>query len=308
MTDLTIIGTGRWPEHLARLLRERTDLEVESIDIRQRDWPIRLLRGRGPILRVGLRPGASNRNGRLFDAIWRIAITVRRRRAAYYWIGTDVWDSLNSNDRVPAWAADAPHWVGAPWFADELRPLGVEAENLWFPTEAPRTGRTETTMPPGPFTVSAYVPAFNADLYGWPFLDELATRLPDIEFKIFGIGSEHLGGGQNVSLLGEVENGAAVIGTSHVHLRPSRHDAFAGTVREALALSRYVGFTHPFDGVFTIDRLRPELTVDWLADLAELHDRGGLAPNSTGRRALDHLFGDDVAIASFVDRCQEFAR
>ncbi len=308
MTDLTIIGTGRWPAHLARLLAERTDLEVDAIDIRERDWPLRLLRSRGPILRVGLRPGASNRNGRLFDAIWRVVTTVRRRRVAYYWIGTDVWDSVNHHDEVPAWATHAPHWVGAPWLADELRPLGVDAENLWFPTETPRIDRSETTMPPGPFTVSAYVPAFNADLYGWPFLEVMATRLPDIEFKVFGAGSENLTSSTNVSLLGEVENGAAVIRTSHVHLRPTRHDAFAGTVREALALSRYVGFTHPFEGVFTIDRCRPELTIDWLADLAELHDRGGLAPNTTGRQALENLFGDDLAIRAFTDRCQALAR
>ncbi|MEZ5230072.1 MAG: hypothetical protein R2710_26435, partial [Acidimicrobiales bacterium] len=260
MTALTIIGTGRWPEHLANLLRNRGGIDARPINIRERGWARQLLLGSGPVLRVGLRPGASNRNGRLFDAVWRAAVTLRRRSAAYYWIGTDVFDSVTNGDRVPKWALDSPHWVGAPWFADELEPLGVAAENIWFPTEQPVLERSSSLMPPGPFTVSAYVPAFNADLYGWGFLQKVADALPTIQFKIFGEGSEKLQAGRNVALLGEVANGAAVIEQSHVHLRPTKHDALAGTVREALALSRYVGFSQPFDGVFAIDRSHPEST------------------------------------------------
>ncbi len=308
MTDLTIIGTGRWPDHLARLLRANSDLSVDPIDIRERGWAIQLLCGSGPVLRVGLRPGASNRNGRLFDAIWRAAVTLRRRKAAYYWIGTDVWDSINANDMVPSWAAPSPHWVGAPWFVDELAPLGITAETVWFPTDGPLLDRSATTMPSGRFTVSAYVPAFNADLYGWSFLRKVADALPSIEFKIFGAGSDDLDAGANLSLLGEVPNGAAVIEQSHVHLRPTAHDAFAGTVREALALSRYVGFSQPLDGVFTIDRCHPESTIEWLDELAKVNEHGGLAPNDLGRNALDRLFGDDRAVHAFVDRCTRFVR
>ncbi len=303
--DLTIIGSGRWPDHLAKLLHDHSDLQVEAINIRERDWPLKLAKGSGPMLRVGLRPGASNRNGRLFDAVWRLIIAVRRRSVAYYWIGTDVWDSINAGDQIPKWALDAPHWVGAPWFANELAPLGIAADNVWFPTDSPGADRSASVMPTGTFIVSSYVPAFNADLYGWPFIQDVARALPAIEFEVFGDGSERLKASPNVSLLGEVANGAAVIERSHVHLRPTKHDAFAGTVREALALSRYVAFSQPLDGVFTIDQDHTESTIDWLGDLADIHDHGGLAPNTIGRKALDHLFGDNEAIRVFAAKCTD---
>lgn len=312
-SKLTIIGTGRWPTHLAQILGVHGDLEADPIDIRQRGWQRQLAQSRGSILRVGLRPGASNRNGRLFDALWLATVVARRRCAAYYWIGTDVWDSIQADDQVPSWARRAPHWAGAPWFVDELAPLGVQAEPVWFPTEH-RTGADgPPSLPKGPLRVSAYVPGFASDLYGWDFIAATAEALPHVEFAVFGDGSQELvtqSGSvpDNVCRLGEVSSGAAIIETCHVHLRPTAHDAFAGTVREALGAGRYVGFTHPFTGVFEVDRDHPESTIEWLDDLAAVNENGGLAPNVLGSRALEELFGDDRAIEAFVERCSRLIR
>lgn len=308
--DVTLVGTGRWPNHLARLLRDRSGLRVNVVAVDRPRSVHRLVLPSRAWVRIGLRPAAAPWRGRLFDVLWRLTLAVHGGAAACYWIGTDVVDAVREHQREgrvpPPWTSRMDHWAGAPWLADEVRSLGLQAEDLLFPTWPVDTATSKTEAWPDSFCVSAYIPAERACFYGWGELLALAAKFPDIPVLVFGEGSEGLEAPPNVELLGVVPVGAEVIRSSVLHVRLTRHDAVAGTVREALMAGRYAIFPYDLPGVLKVAHGDAEELIREVERLRSRFDRGELPPNDEGRRFALELCGEATADA-FIRRITELS-
>jgi len=200
-----------------------------------------------------------------------------------HWAGSDVLHArrARARGRATAWLTrGVTHWAGAPWLADELRPLGVRAR--WLPhvwVDAP------TTIPPlpapgeAPFTLLTYLPQGRGDFYGGEAVRRLALALPEARVLVTGARSL-LWGAPNVRCLGWVEEMAPLYASCHALLRLPRHDGLAFMVQEALALGRHAVWSYPFPGVAHAPT--PDAAIAAVRSLADRHARGELPANEAG--------------------------
>lgn len=291
-TRVNLVGVRHWCQHLAQLM-ESSDPDIEATVLRPREL---VRHGRtGATVRVGYRPGARTWRGIAFDLLYAVSVPTRRRRT--YWIGSDVIHAL-SDGRTGAihrrWrsASGGRQAVGAPWFADELRTIGIEAEYLRFPHQ-PVSPKARSW--PEDFAASVYIPVNNGEAYGSRLLPALADRTPDVPYRVYGGGFvEHR---PNIVQVGYVEDPVTELERSVVHVRLTEHDGIAGTVREALAIGRYVVFGYEIPGVLCVDVRDLREIADAVQDLKQRFESTRLPPNDDGVRYADSMDADKDAAA-----------
>jgi len=137
--NVFLIGQKFWVARLQQVLTQHGQgrLRVKSWQVgcglRGFDDWAGFNRLRRVLFRVGLRPGSFSVRGRAFDALWYLLrLAVPRARAVYYWIGTDVSQTLEAmrGGTIPRRAIrdlnESMHLADSQWLADELRGIGIE--------------------------------------------------------------------------------------------------------------------------------------------------------------------------------------
>jgi hypothetical protein len=218
-----------------------------------------------------------------------------RRPLVMHWAGSDVLFARRvraAGRATPALVHGVTHWVGAPWLAEELAPLGVTAR--WLPhswVEPP--DRLPPLPSPGesPFTLLAYLPEQRAAFYGAAAVFAVARALPEARLLVVGASSLPDGVPPNVRCLGWVEDMTPLYARTHALLRLPRHDGLSFMVQEALALGRHTIWTYPFPGALRV--AGAEEAIAAAAALARRHASGCLSFNETGAAHVRERYARD---------------
>ncbi|BAN47712.1 hypothetical protein [Metapseudomonas resinovorans] len=245
------IGTLNWPQRLARLVNsyDSQSAFATGLSLGVKTFPrllFHLMRS-DVVVRVGLRPGARNWKMFLFDCVWFFFSSLKSR-AVYcvYWIGTDVVMASKEVDRNTLFLELSKknlHLAGAPWFSQELLPLGLDAKSSIFPLQINFSEVTE--LAPDRFFVLTYIPDERHEFYGGEQVLALSRAYPEIDFFVIGgEGRWTLESQRNLKFLGWVKDIDSLLRVKPILLRLVSHDAIGGTVREALAYGCHVVYTY----------------------------------------------------------------
>lgn len=240
------------------------------------------------IVRVGLRPGARTVRGKAFDALWTLARLLNLRSpVACYWIGTDVLravEDVAGGWASPFWRSSARwrHIAAAPWLAEELEEhLGIASRTVLFPVPLPHVD----PLPPLPatFSVLSYIPDNRHAFYGGEMVYAAARELPTVIFSVVGgVGNWVDRPLPNLRFHGWCKDMLAMYRSSSVVVRLVRHDAVGGTLREGLALGRYVVYTYEVPHTHHVEFGDADALIRVLAEYEQLHRRGELRLNKAG--------------------------
>lgn len=255
--NLTLIGQSQWARDMAKGIAQFGGARTTVVPMdRLRDMygllRLRALRHTDVLVRVGFRPGAGTVRGRAFDALLAAATVGARARRAFFWIGTDVDNTLKqassgaSMARFRRLVLNATNVADGFGLRDELRALGVAASVAWMP---PRYANRSPELPalPDRFTVLSYLPDARHEFYGSRVLLEAARRLPDVRFRIAsGTGSWAIDVPGNVEFLGRVPDIRPLMRDASCLARIVEHDGTSGMVLEALTYGRAVIYSSPF--------------------------------------------------------------
>ena len=237
------------------------------------------------LFRVGFRPGAATPRGIAFDQAWSALRRWHpRATASHYWLGTDVYNSVNDarDGTLRSWfGASAPdlHLVTAPWHVPELAALGLASEFAPMPYSLPMT---DPAPLPARFSVLTYLPPRRFAFYGGDLIFEVARRLPDIHVRVLGAPAAAPDTPVNVEYPGWVVDVAPVFAASSVVVRIPEHDGIGGTVLEGLAHARHVLYTYPLPHAELIPR-EVEALQAAIDRLRHAHDEGPVEANLAGR-------------------------
>jgi hypothetical protein len=289
---VALLGQTRWTTLLADLMSRYCPDLVESAQAVTTRRSLRLLLPGNRVdvlMRVGYRPGAPTPRGIAFDLLWA---AIRRRnpaaRAVMYWIGTDLMNTMADAEsgrlrgQFRTAASEMTHLVAAPWFADDLRRVGIDARFVLFPVELPALPAPHPL--PARFSVMTYIPAGRFSHYGGEMILNAAEQLPGVEFVVFGgDGTDAPRAPGNVRFAGWTDDLDATYAASTVVLRLVRHDALGATLREGLVHARHVIYTYPVPFTEQVGFGDTPALVGLLAGLMRANENGGLTLNMAGR-------------------------
>jgi hypothetical protein len=276
--NVLLVGSPHWCRHLKDLLNRYGSVECHTIG-NAFGW---LFAPAKSICLVGVgAPDTAKRFVYHFTAFLLHRVGIARSRALY-WIGSDVM-RLRPDD---AYVSGCSNIAGSEWIAEEVRNQGYACVSRLFPVEL-RSGSGVPFPAASRLQVLSYIPDAQHELHGSSELVHLATRSPDIDFKVIGgTGSWWRERPGNVEFLGWVSDISVPIGESHVLLRRTRHDSFSAFVREGIASGRYVIFTYDVPGVTWIRSGDTNALAAELGALRELFRRGELKPQRPSDEVL----------------------
>jgi hypothetical protein len=261
------IGQPRWCALLADQMQSTFGSSVrEYVEVGfAHPWDIlglerlRRLLAAEVIVRVGFRPGAPTPFGRLFSAAWSVLMLLKPRAGVvWYWIGTDVSDTVQAyrDERLRAAIARevrrGSHIAGSDSLASELATIGIDAQVAWFPAFTLKVPDVVPSLP-SRYTVLSYVPDARPRFYGGPDLLELACALPDIEVRIAGGTGEWAGEvPANVTFLGWIDDMATEYEAASCVVRLVQHDAVGATAIEGLMYGRDVIYSGSLENAVSV--------------------------------------------------------
>lgn len=188
----------------------------------------------------------------LFVLLW--ALGPRRPHLFLYWIGTEILrPAAPWQWRLYRWfaARRRVHVIcGAPWFKDMLAERGLTAAPVLFPYDTAAAAALADTWPTDEKLIaSTYLTPSHWENSRGDWIVALCEAWPDVRWKIIGLSPDTAPDAlrrlENVELCGWVSDPQAVVSACHAFLRLTRHDAYAGTVRDAQVMQRIVIFTKP---------------------------------------------------------------
>lgn len=261
MTKLLLLGSPYWCRYLCTHLA-REGVDARHIAHRPEDLLRLFFHRKATILAVGF--GASLSFKRAI--IWLIVLLwwlLHRRKESIvqYWIGSDVARAQEGGVNKAMFdllsRMGARHICGAPWFVEQLRRAGIDAEPVLFPYDTGEAADHPSTAPePPPLRALAYLtPGSWQNMNGNRIL-ELAKLAPDIQWDVVGMNDKDLPGQQtpplNMRFLGWVDDPLAVMASCHVFVRLANHDAYSGMVRDAQTMGKAVLYTKPVEGCINV--------------------------------------------------------
>lgn len=205
-----------------------------------------------------------------------------KRKIIMLWSGSDVLYAqreLAAGRSVP-WVNNMVHWGVSPWVAEEVRAMGLPCEYVQasFVNVVPRPKPL-----PKKFSVLVFVRHVEkADLYGWDRIQEVAHRLPQIEFQLCGLREgPSLSGPSNMKIHPWMDDLTPLLEQVTAVYRPVRHDGLSFTVLEALSHGRHVLYTYPLGGCIPV--ADTDMACAELKQLQAHHEAGTLGLNEAGR-------------------------
>jgi hypothetical protein len=296
---IVVLGQPYWGTRIARAL-DGCAPDVEAVFVPARGYPRLLVsRPRGSrviLIRAGFRVGATTRRGRLFDMYWSMLRRAMPRAArCHYWLGTDVLNTVEESEAgtlrrgaVSSSRGDL-HLADAPWLAEELKAVGLEAAVA----HVPQPYRAPDTVSPLPdrFSVLTYLSADRFEFYGGEAILEAARRMPDVRFDVVGRTGDPTGSAPaNVRWHGWVADMQPFYADATVLVRIPYHDGLGATVIEALLNARHVIYTHDIPFVQKIAPATADNLFDALDAFRAAASEGRLGPNLEGREYAASTF------------------
>lgn len=221
------------------------------------------------------------------------------------WAGTDVTRLLERPHELShARRTELKHLAVAPWLAQELKQVGIDAQYL--PIIGVRPSPTE--MPKTQFSVLTYLPEPRRDFYGRLHVYDVARKLPHVDFSILGAGGPDPSAPANVHYYGWQLDVAHFIDRSCALLRVADHDGMSLIVLEALARGRYVAWKYKAPGVRQV--VTPEDSCQFICELYALHAAGQLDSNQVGIDYIAAAYEErqvSLALERFFDTTVEVA-
>ncbi|HTV91355.1 MAG TPA: hypothetical protein VMG98_01430 [Verrucomicrobiae bacterium] len=213
------------------------------------------------------------------------------------WAGTDVVTAARDPELLEVLKQDGAVNVSvAPWLADELRALGVEAS--YVPVGAVTAVDRPAPLPTR-FRVISYLPEPRRAFYGEKAVYSVAAEMPDVQFTIVGNGERNPIAPRNVEFLGYVGDMTRLIDESVALLRLPEHDGKSMLVLESLARGRHVVWTYDFPGVARANSISE--AIGQLRRLQIAHQRGELGPNEDGLAFVRHDCAPEKLVRGFED-------
>jgi hypothetical protein len=255
-----LVGQAHWVRQLTEGLGCYAGIDVTAVPIDGIGDAARLLepglgRDADVLVRVGFRPGAHTPRGRALDAaLARVERRMKRPAIVYYWLGTDVRNTVAERERglpmerFERAAQAATHVADSEALQRELADLGVTSTVAWLP--APNAPRERVAVPfPEAFTVLSYVPDNRPAFFDGPTVLDVARRLREARFRILGGKGTWVAAGErpdNVEFLGWRSDMAELYTGSSVLVRLLENDSVSCMVIEAMAYGRPVIYSEPF--------------------------------------------------------------
>lgn len=291
--NVFVIGQKFWAARLQQILTQHGQSRL-----RVRGWQVpggfggfdnwADVLGSDVFFRVGLRPGSSSVRGRAFDAFWHsLRLAVPRATAVYYWIGTDVSQTLEAirgetiSRRAVRDLHNSLHLADAEWLAEELRGIGIRASVQRLPGVLTRP---DTMRPlPETFRVLTYIPDARYQFFGGIEIFEAARELPSIAFDVVGGAGTWISQPlPNLVFHGWQNDLTPFYQKSSVVLRLVQHDGMGATAVEALLFGRHVVYTYPLPHTICITFGDTARLVETLRSLSDDFHRGALGLNAVG--------------------------
>lgn len=179
-----------------------------------------------------------------------------KKKVVMHWVGTDVLsarDSIEFGLQKNIYIKECKHLCEIEWIKEELKEIGINAKicDLILLKNEDFKENMEIGKE---FSVLTYMAKGREKFYGIDLLYDVAKRYPNVKFIVVGSDGKGLNCLSNVNFVGWTKNMKKEYENSFLFLRLVKHDGLAFSVIEALALSRYVGYTYPLpiDGVFHI--------------------------------------------------------
>lgn len=163
------------------------------------------------------------------------------------WQGTDVvlaMERFKNNTINTRYIDHAVHYAVAPWLADELATINVQAEVLSFIWFKPNKSDLKTAAS---FSVLTYLAKGREDFYGWNHIREASKNVPDVEFYVIGSDGDGLADFPNIHFCGWVgkEELEELKAKCYALVRMTEHDGSPHMVSEALASGLEVIWNYP---------------------------------------------------------------
>jgi len=216
----------------------------------------------------------------------------------YHWIGTDVYRFINDNlfkrnlKKIIINSSIVFNLVVSENLKRELEKFGINSRIL-----ALTKLRVINNLPPMPskFSVLSYIPQKRWDFYSGELINELSSRLTDIDFHLLAVGKKH-SGKPNVFYYNFVEDSSSFYKISSVLLRFTLHDGLPKMVLEALSYGRQVLWNELFPHCFQVKDLN-----DCIEVLKKLKTDCPL--NIEGKKFVDDSFSESKIIGNYYQLC-----
>lgn len=279
-------GSEYWSKHLAVLLGQR----MKGITT---DWCgargflfniFKLLRADSVVL-VGMPVGLRGVKQLVLHLQILFLEQLMRKCIVHYWIGSDVEKVVAAcrNNEINKFffkfMQRRKHMASAPWFIPELKKIGIQAQDVLFPTATPVCHCN--LQLPAEFKVLTYIPDGKEELYGLHVVQEVARIYSEVSFLVMGgRGCNVKDPPDNVKFLGYVKDTDLLYRDTTVVIRFVAHDAVGATVREALNYGRYVLYTLNLPQTIYVENI--DDVIRELGSLLLKHKGGGLKLNKDG--------------------------
>lgn len=193
--------------------------------------------------------GMISMNG-VTDQSGSLDLAIRYRKKIWMqWQGTDVLLALKRTKEGTInrkYLDYSIHFTDAPWLADELKSIGINAEIIqykWLPQVDPISNFHQ-------FAAYSYLAQNREEFYGWEGIKNLAIKLPDVPFYIVGSNGNNLVDiPKNVIFEGWVDHQRMkkIQREIPIFIRLTDHDGFSLSVLEAFAFGAEVIWNQPHE-------------------------------------------------------------
>ncbi|HOJ12205.1 MAG TPA: hypothetical protein PK733_16675, partial [Clostridiales bacterium] len=217
------------------------------------------------------------------------------------WVGSDV---LNARRAYKENLVDMKiiqqsiHFCEAPWIQKDLAQLGIKTEILYFFTF--NTEERQIYKLPDKFSILSYVNESRQEFYGIDNLIRLARDFPKIEVRIAGMKTTQKELPQNIKLLGWVKDMGEFYKGCVLFLRLTEHDGLAFSVREALGVGRYVGYSYKYDKTFFVDSYSSLKSL--VLELCRSFYNNSLVFNYNGMDFIAKTFSEKKVLGNLVNK------
>lgn len=249
------------------------------------------------LVRVGFRPMAETRNGRLFEIVWWLISHLNpTAKQVLYWLGTDVLQAKRMLDaginrsKFRHAATNYRHLAGAPNLVTSLGEAGVKAKLQWFPGI---TLSAPAVPPPYPveFRLLTYIPDSRPNFYGGPQIIHLAKALEKVKVTVVGGYGDWLPiKPDNVDFVGWAEDMTEHYTQAVVVVRMVEHDALGGTVIEGMLFGRRVIYSRELENSIHVEFSDADTLIRVVAALLDDFEKGELKVDTATARWASETF------------------
>jgi glycosyltransferase involved in cell wall biosynthesis len=171
----------------------------------------------------------------------------------FWWSGSDVLALKNSQFGIPAsheffHHRNLHHLCVHKRLQDELNYMGIESQII---LDVPDDFEDAIPYLPEKCRILSYVPSSRPEFYGLPSIIDVAERLPDIQFMIYGNRKPFKDLPDNIQQLGWIAGGTKrrIYERTSIFLRPSQHEGIPYAMIELVRMGRRCITNYPYEGV-----------------------------------------------------------